>query len=943
MDVREGCRMKLFKWMFVATSVFALVPNLFARWVTQEEVMRAANATLAQPTFQTTFWGATIESVTSLDGLWCVQLAPKGYLIFSGSTKQMPLLVYATSNYVAPTKDKPAFQIQAGMRARAKRLECQLVATFFVSQTPPTPAEAAWEALLNPQSTLQLLAATVTNVTVDLASEELNSNWDQFEPWNDFCPQLAAETASEDTYRNRAPVGCAATMYSQIMKYYEWPQRIDAIYSKRLNTPPGLLKNEQGEAGYDMRFHGGLPIEWNALYDFYWKYIDEEGWEPQYTTEAERLPVARLGLLIDVLSDMTFDSVDNNGSGTSLLNVVVNDWYDLGEMSGKESGEAFSAEQLAEIKEVLESGMPLPASIPGHAVFICGYQVKNKETYLKVNDGYVNEKNDDTSGWFCLADEAQLDLWVLGHSPKAQVQVAPLPKVVNVNDLPSVVWMVPECREEDFTQFTVTATPYSSESVVESITLDQSEDSTADEEVFGSATLRDEMGQETAALTVTSSAYDVEVYTFPEAFIPSQESTLSFAITDLRGDEKPFECAVNVQLWNEIEMAWETLATFPEADAVEQAVLPDALEISLADYAERFCRLRLTLSSMDEEGDEEEGNEEADAEESTDEEARLHYGLSNIMLTNVYQQGTSTAKTFEGKNVGVRELQLSSLGLTTEFGSRYRIVVSGKADEPVWFGETFTRLTEEPVSMPIIGSVTQVSGEALEDGVLLEGDLKGRAGLRVTCNEAVTEVRALSSCLSLIADEDITVYRYDEHVFDVIIDSSQTHEGLDGSRMLITLEARTAQGNVVYRDVTFALRAATKSIEYTEPVVIEWEVDEDSLAIPHYWFRKYDLADVTTSADALKALAEVDSDKDGLLNWQEFLCGTSPIDDADKLQIKNLVFDETGALKDVEYTPMLAEQGVIHLEGKASLTDPAWQTIDLATHRFFRLRVTVKE
>ena len=67
------------------------------------------------------------------------------------------------------------------------------------------------------------------------------------------------------------------------------------------------------------------------------------------------------------------------------------------------------------------------------------------------------------------------------------------------------------------------------------------------------------------------------------------------------------------------------------------------------------------------------------------------------------------------------------------------------------------------------------------------------------------------------------------------------------------------------------------------------------------------------------------------------------MDAADKLQIKSLVFDETGALKDVEYTPMLAEQGVIHLEGQASLTDSAWQTIDLATHRFFRLRVTVKE
>lgn len=50
-----------------------------------------------------------------------------------------------------------------------------------------------------------------------------------------------------------------------------------------------------------------------------------------------------------------------------------------------------------------------------------------------------------------------IDTWILGNAPKVQIQVVPLPKVVNVNSLPMVMWMVPEYHEDDFT---VSATPY---------------------------------------------------------------------------------------------------------------------------------------------------------------------------------------------------------------------------------------------------------------------------------------------------------------------------------------------------------------------------------------------------------------------------------------------------------------------------------------------------
>jgi hypothetical protein len=194
----------------------------------------------------------------------------------------------------------------------------------------------------------------------------------------------------------------------------------------------------------------------------------------------------------------------------------------------------------------------------------------------------------------------------------------------------------------------------------------------------------------------------------------------------------------------------------------------------------------------------------------------------------------------------------------------------------------------------------------------------------------------------LISDENITVYRYDEHIFDVIIDSPQTVNGLDGSRMVITLEARTVQENVVYKDMVFSLRSNKESVVYIEPTVIEREVEDAALEVPDYWLRKYELANEEATEEELEIIADEDADKDGLLNWQEFLCGTSPIDASEKLHITNIVFNDDGSLKEITYTPKAIDMGVIHLEGKVALTDAVWEEVDMKRHHFFRLRVTVK-
>ena len=912
--------------------VVTVATNTFGRWVTEEEVISAANSALSKPILQEFFPLATVKSVSDIDGLWCVNLSPKGHMIFSGSTKQMPLLKYSKGDYTVPTKGNPRFQIESGMRSRAKSLESASflkLATFAVESTPE---EAEWENLLNPISTFSLRATQSTSVkaatTVDLTSEDWNPNWSQWEPWNDFCPQIGAESKAEGNdiiYGFRAPVGCVATMYSQIMKYYEWPQRIDGIYSKSLQANNSALGNQR----YEMRFHGGLPIEWNTLKDDYWAKSDE-GWRKIYESEIERQSVARLGLLTDIMSSMVFDNLENDGSGAPVANACINDWYELGSPNMKGEDDSFTSEQLTEIKECLKGKMPLPAGVPGHAVFICGYKSEGTKTYLKINYGWANDKNDDgsDSNGFYLADEAQIDTWFLGHAPKVQIQVAPLPKVVSVNSLPTVMWMVPEYHEGDFKSFTVLATPYSSTEIDDyKPTIDMLKDLTADEEDFEKVTLQDENGNAVEALAIKSTVFESEVCTFPEAFIPSKDTVFTCDITDIMEEGTEIDTAVNIQLWNEVDMEWKTLVTFPHENESGEIIVPGKAIIPLGRYAERFCRMRLTLSSID--NGEEDGEEEGEGEE---EEKKMCYAISNIVFSDVYAQGKTVNRK---KNAIDREHQLS--GLATDFGTRYRIIVEGTTSEdPVHFGETFTRLTSDAVSMPIIERVESITGAALTDAVLLEGDLDGLSGLRVSCNDAVTELRAYSSCLTLISDDDIKVNRSDENVFDVIIKSKQTVENLDGSRMLITLEARTAQGNVVYKDITFALRSAI------QPTVVERDVDGGAIQVPGYWFREYNLVTDEESSKTFETLANEDADKDGMLNWQEYVCGTSPIDSNDLLKIKELLFNDDGTVKEVVYSPASIKNGSIKIEGKVNLTDSTWQAADLSSHHFFRLKVTIK-
>ena len=76
--------------------------------------------------------------------------------------------------------------------------------------------------------------------------------------------------------------------------------------------------------------------------------------------------------------------------------VCNNHWYEYDEADiiVKESYAPFSEEDVAKIKATLDSGLPIPTSIPMHAVVADGYSVdSNGNHYLHLNYGYSGSNN----------------------------------------------------------------------------------------------------------------------------------------------------------------------------------------------------------------------------------------------------------------------------------------------------------------------------------------------------------------------------------------------------------------------------------------------------------------------------------------------------------------------------------------------------------------------
>ena len=274
-----------------------------------------------------------------------------GFVIVSGDDRLTPYIGYSTTGHFS-SEDMPS-NLAAFME------HCRLVIANLLSEGSDYSGSD-----LHPEPHQNGLRSSVAPLLGGIL-------WNQSYPWNNQTPTYQGE---------HMPVGCVATAYTQIMRYYRWPDQGEGKYSY-----------------YDKQSQNYLSVEFNVNYD--WANMPESLPTPQAATSAQEKALATLSFHAGVAVDMAYAP---DGSGTYspyVLRALKEHFrYDKG-VAMKRRIDFTQSTWEAMIMAELDAGRPVYYSGygqgGGHA-FVCdGY---NSEGLFHFNWGWAGMSN----GYFNL-------------------------------------------------------------------------------------------------------------------------------------------------------------------------------------------------------------------------------------------------------------------------------------------------------------------------------------------------------------------------------------------------------------------------------------------------------------------------------------------------------------------------------------------------------------
>lgn len=245
-----------------------------------------------------------------------------------------------------------------------------------------------------------------------------------------------------------------------------------------------------------------------------------------------------------------------------------------------------------------------------------------------------------------------------------------------------------------------------------------------------------------------------------------------------------------------------------------------------------------------------------------------------------------------------------------------------------------------PRGMPEILSVSDVSEE-----------FYGECGTNTTtfavqCSSSVTNLCALPSHLSLVRDEDVSVSNELNGAFRVYVTPSGVDASNFRSRMILTLVGTDSNGTKCYKDLSLRFSPAEPTEVHVATTTSSG--DEFSVEIPYSWIEGYGLVAPGSDAEAYEAAlaSTADDDSDGIPNWAEYVCGTSPTNSADKLTVS---IDMVDGKPVVTYSPddgRIASGFKAVIKGTSDLALSTWEVVTdtrTSTCRFFRVEIVPED
>ena len=793
-----------FRPLAALAALFALALPAGARVLSQEEIeTAAANFLVFDDLGSQLLPGRTVASVKPRDSLWIVDLDPAGYIVMSGSDAAEPVIAFGPNKMAGIDPEEPLYELLEMASENSDAAENPPVAapkrtsgagdagdddatSDEIERETAFRRKLRWETFLKGADGPQR-AATSTNVIVQPLMPQ---HWNQWQPYNDYCPRVA-DDGGHKVYRRRAATGCVATAFAQVMGYYQWPVRMDRVLGYTNSCSSGPFTR----VAY--RFDGSVPLDWSDLemeYEWYnygvWSGDRYDLSRGDYMSEATRYKIARILNLNEVVCQISFGPLSKGSSGYTTSVGNYNPWY------RGTSNVSHGSDLAPALKEAMLRGEPCVVAVPSHAVVVHGYAEGNDGTqfaYINYGWGTGSTGND---GWFDInmttgsgdSHSGYISTACIGFVPYNSVQVDPLPAYSGTSV--TLNWHAVDHWKDATTGFQVTAS-YAGETVSDFVDDFSTAKGTAAGVTRGVAS---STGNATAVLGFDGTLESDQSYVYAPVTLTSS-SVLSFDFWYYRPDNRKdfyvqasFDGGEWVNLFSRTsgprlssgDPSWATQTVNLSAHAGKTALFRIVQKFRSGGYSFYMS------------GDE-----------------GVQVAVDNFKVTNCKAAGETRSAT-----VANTARSHTFTGLTV--GKTYSFSVMPIASNAADLGVASTTISTASGSLP---SVVQVwadtsSTNQVKEGFFRNCALSGRTVLHVQCSENTAAFEAHSGNWTALPDSAIVVHDVGGGLYDVVFDTSLTTEA-DDQRLMMTLVATDECGRAGAKNLSLRLLASVPSETYT--------------------------------------------------------------------------------------------------------------------------------
>ena len=297
------------------------------------------------------------DSGTSGYALHVFHLTPQGYLI-ANSDSRLPVAVAFSDRAELVLKETEANTLHA-----------------FLSDYQLEMAEAL-KGMATEHETVHDGVFAMRDAENVLIEPLLDTTWSQHHPYNLHMPEVSGGT---EYYGYRAPTGCVATAYAQILNYHRWPVHGTGGY--RYTDTAG---STTGTFSADFR----EPYDWGNMLSGYSAFA--------FTPEPAQTAIARLMYDLAVAKEANFEANETSANTDWLgRQLACYFFFESGMVEHRTSDQA----TVETISAGIIAGYPAILSIPGHAVVADGLMTASGGSFFHINYGWggVND------GWFTPA------------------------------------------------------------------------------------------------------------------------------------------------------------------------------------------------------------------------------------------------------------------------------------------------------------------------------------------------------------------------------------------------------------------------------------------------------------------------------------------------------------------------------------------------------------